>query len=58
MIASLANALAFMGGSTLSLLFLPGRALDAQIVVVYIPLILVPVLVFFLNMMSTHNVIV
>jgi hypothetical protein len=55
---SLGIALAFMGGNTLSLLFLPGRALDAQIVVVYVPLILVPVLVFFLNMMSTHNVIV
>jgi hypothetical protein len=55
---SLGIALVFMGGNTLSLLFLPGRALHAQIVMFYIPLVLVPVLVFFLNMMSTHDMIV
>lgn len=55
---SLGIALAFMGGNTLSLLFLPWSSLSIEIILIYIPLILVPVLVFFLNMMSTHNVIV
>ncbi len=55
---SLGIALAFMGGNTLSLLFLPWRSLGIEIIIIYIPLILVPVLVFFLNMMSTHSVIV
>lgn len=35
--------IAWLATNTLSLLLLPGRALDAQIIVIYVPLILVPV---------------
>jgi hypothetical protein len=55
---SLGIALAFMGGNALSLLFVPWRSLSIDDIIIYIPLILVPVLVFFLNMMSTHTVII
>jgi hypothetical protein len=54
---SLGIALAYIGGNTLSLLFLTRSALRIEIVIFYIPLILAPILVFFLNMMSTHRVI-
>jgi hypothetical protein len=54
---SLGIALAYIGGNTLSLLFLTRAALRIEMVIFYIPLILAPILVFFLNMMSTHRVI-
>jgi hypothetical protein len=55
---SLGIALVFMGGNAVGLLFVPWSSLSVEIVVLYIALILVPVLVFFLNMWSTHEVIV
>jgi len=55
---SLGIALAFIGGDTLSLLFLSWPTIDIETMVIYIPLILAPVLVFFLNMRSTHDIIV
>jgi len=55
---SLGIALAFAGGTTLSLLFLPNFSLDLPTIVIYSAVILAPVVVFFLNMMSTHRVMV
>jgi hypothetical protein len=55
---SLGIALAFIGGDTLSLLFLSWPTIDTETIIIYIPLILAPVLVFFLNMRSTHDIIV
>ena len=55
---SLGIALAFVGGTTLSLLFLPNFTVAVPTVVIYGAVILAPVLVFFLNMLSTHRVMV
>jgi hypothetical protein len=55
---SLGIALAYIGGNTLSLLFLTESDLRVEVIVFYIPLILAPMLVFFLNMMSTHKAMV
>jgi hypothetical protein len=55
---SLGIALAFVGGTTLSLLFLPNFAFSLPIIVIYSAVILAPVIVFFLNMLSTHRVMV
>ncbi len=55
---SLWMALIFVGGITLSLLFIgmqPGYLLLWEFWVVYGPLIVVPVIVFFLNMAPTHR---
>jgi hypothetical protein len=53
---SLGIALFFIGGITLSLLLVTRHAFILEMVVVYVPLVLAPVLVFFLNMWSTHRV--
>jgi hypothetical protein len=53
---SLGIALAYIGGNTLSLIFLTEPALRIELIITYIPLILAPVLVFFLNMLSAHRV--
>jgi hypothetical protein len=55
---SLGVALSFVGGITLSLIFLPRPARIAGTATMYAILILAPVLVFFLNMVSTRRVIV
>lgn len=55
---SLGIAVAFVGGTTLSLLFLPNFAMTFPTIVIYSAVILAPVLVFFLNMMSTHRLMV
>jgi hypothetical protein len=55
---SLAIALMFIGGSVLSLLFFPQLTLSIETLVLYGVLILTPVLVFFLNMLSTRQAIV
>jgi len=55
---SLTLALIFVGGVTLSLLLLsvhPEVFLQWQLYVIYAPLIIVPILVFFLNMAPTHR---
>ncbi len=54
---SLGIALGYIGGNTLSLFFVaePGRL---ENIIIYTPLVLAPVAVFFLNMMSTHRVMV
>jgi len=55
---SLSLALVFVGGITLSLLFVgahPEAFLQWQLYVVYAPLILMPMLVFFLSMAPTHR---
>lgn len=53
---SLGIALAYIGGNTLSLFFFPHSTLRIETILIYVPLILAPVLVFFLNMMSAHRV--
>ena len=55
---SLSIALIFVGGSVLSLLFFPQLTLNVEALVLYGTLILTPVLVFFLNMLSTRQTIV
>jgi hypothetical protein len=55
---SLGLAVIFVGGSALSLLFVPQMTLSVEVVVVYGIMILTPVLVFFLNMLSTRQTIV
>lgn len=55
---SLSIALIFIGGSALSLLFFPQPALNVETLVLYSMLIMTPVLVFFLNMLSTRQTIV
>jgi hypothetical protein len=55
---SLGIALAYIGGSALSLLFVPQMTLNVEAIVLYGILILTPVLVFFLNMLSTRQTIV
>ena len=55
---SLSIALAFIGGSALSLLFVPQLTPSAEALVLYGIVILTPVLVFFLNMLSTRQTIV
>jgi len=55
---SLLLALVFVGGVTLSLLFIGVDAeilLEWEFYVTYVPLIIVPLLVFFLNMAPTHR---
>ncbi len=55
---SLGIALAYIGGSALSLLFVPQMTLNVEAIVLYGILVLTPVLVFFLNMLSTRQTIV
>jgi hypothetical protein len=55
---SLGIAAMFIGGSALSLLFVPQLTLNVEAIVLYGMLILTPVLVFFLNMLSTRQTIV
>jgi hypothetical protein len=55
---SLGIALVFIGGSVLSLLFFPQVTPSVETIVLYSALILTPVLVFFLNMLSTRQAIV
>ena len=55
---SLGIAVIFIGGSALSLLFVPQLTLNVEAIVLYGILILTPVLVFFLNMLSTRQTIV
>jgi len=53
---SLGTALNYVGGITLSLLFVPQAALlRIEAIVIYIPLTLTAVLTFFLNMRSIHG---
>jgi hypothetical protein len=54
---SLGTTLTYIGGITLSLLFLPREAFQAVglIIVIYVPLTLTAVLVFFLNMSTVHG---
>lgn len=55
---SLGIAVIYIGGSALSLLFVPQLTLNLEAIVLYGILILTPVLVFFLNMLSTRQTIV
>jgi hypothetical protein len=55
---SLGIALIFVGGSVLSLFFFPQLTPSVEAIVLYGSLILTPVLVFFLNMLSTRQTIV
>jgi len=55
---SLGIAVIYIGGSALSLLFVPQLTLNVEAIVLYGILILTPVLVFFLNMLSTRQTIV
>jgi hypothetical protein len=58
---SLGIALGYIGGNALSLLFLTPLAVGARYlsnIIIYAPLIVAPAAVFFLNMMSTHRVMV
>jgi hypothetical protein len=55
---SLGIALFWIGGIVLSLLFAPQLELNVEALVLYGALILTPVLVFFLNMLSTRQTIV
>jgi len=55
---SLGIALVFIGGSVLSLLFFPQLTPSIEAFILYGMLILTPVLVFFLNMLSTRQTIV
>jgi uncharacterized membrane protein len=54
---SLASTLGYIGGITLSLLFLPREAFRAigMMIIIYTPLTLAAVLVFFLNMSTVHG---
>ena len=54
---SLGTTLTYIGGITLSLLFLPREAFQAigLIIMIYLPLTLTAVLVFFLNMNTVHG---
>jgi hypothetical protein len=55
---SLGVALSYVGGSTLSLIFLPQPALIVETIFVFGMILLAPVLVFFLNMMSARRIVV
>jgi hypothetical protein len=55
---SLGVALWYIGGNTLSLIFLPRPALIVETAIIYGVLTLAPVLVFFLNMMSARRIVV
>jgi hypothetical protein len=55
---SLSIALIFIGGAVLSLFFVPQLTLNVEAIVLYGVLVLTPVLVFFLNMLSTRRTIV
>ncbi len=55
---SLGIALALIGGTTLSLLLFTQHILILETVIIYVPLILAPVSVFFLNMWSTHRIMI
>ena len=50
----LVSALAFIGGISVSLLLMPEAIRRPEFWVVYIPLVMVPVAIFFLNMRPTH----
>jgi hypothetical protein len=52
---SLGIALYFVGGVTLSLVFLPWLTLRTENLIAYIPATLAPVIVFFLNMQTIHS---
>jgi len=54
---SLGIVLSYIGGITLSLLFIPQRLSIIQNIIMYSTFILVSALMFFLNMMSTHRAI-
>jgi hypothetical protein len=55
---SLGIALSYIGGITLSLLFIPRFTPTIETIILYGTLTLTPVLVFFLNMLSTRRAIV
>jgi hypothetical protein len=55
---SLGVALSYVGGSTLSLIFLPRPAMIAGTAIAYTVLLLAPVLVFFLNMLGARRIVV
>jgi hypothetical protein len=55
---SLGVALSYVGGNTLSLIFLPRPALIVETAIIYGVLSLTPVLVFFLNMVSARRIVV
>jgi hypothetical protein len=55
---SLGIALSYVGGITLGLLFTPQLVPNFETIMVYGILTVVPVLVFFLNMKSTHDIMV
>lgn len=55
---SLGIALSYVGGNTLSLIFLPRPALIVETAIIYGVLSLTPVLVFFLNMVSARRIVV
>jgi hypothetical protein len=55
---SLGIAMVFIGGSALSLLFFPHLTPNVETLILYSMLILTPVLVFFLNMLSTRQTLV
>lgn len=53
---SLTIAVALIAGITLSVVVAPPYTITVETIIIYIPLILAPVLVFFLNMTDTHSV--
>lgn len=55
---SLGVALSYVGGNTLSLIFIHQLALIVETAIIYGVLLLAPVLVFFLNMASTRRIMV
>jgi hypothetical protein len=55
---SLGVALSYVGGSSLSLIFLPRPAMIAGTAIIYTVLLLAPVLVFFLNMLGARRIVV
>jgi hypothetical protein len=55
---SLGVALSYVGGSTLSLIFLPQPALIVETIFMFGIVLLAPVLVFFLNMLSARRIVV
>jgi hypothetical protein len=55
---SLGIALLYVGGNSVSLIFLPRPALTTETAITFAVLLLAPVLVFFLNMMSARRIVV
>lgn len=53
---SLGIALSYVGGITLGLLFTPQLAANIETIIIFGTLTVAPVLVFFLNMKSTHDI--